>query len=173
MKTVLIVEDEKMIRQGIKTMVQRSGVPVEIIMECNNGETALEILREQKIDVMFTDIRMPKMDGIQLVQRMQEFEHKPLTVAISGYDDFSYAVEMMRQGVREYILKPVERTKITEILKKLDKEIAESRKQNSTSRRIGRQQLKYIVLNEQVTAEEVALLEEQYGEMFFEGSYYV
>ena len=103
MKTVLVVEDEKMIRQGIKTMIQRSGVPVEIIMECNNGETALEILKEQKIDVMFTDIRMPKMDGIELVQKMQELEHKPLTVAVSGYDDFSYAVEMMRHGVREYI----------------------------------------------------------------------
>ena len=51
MKTLLIVEDEKMIRQGIKTMVQRSGVPVEVIVECNNGETALEIIKEQKIDV--------------------------------------------------------------------------------------------------------------------------
>ena len=57
MKTVLIVEDEKMIRQGIKTMIMRSGVPIETIMECNNGETALEILKEQEIDVMFTDIR--------------------------------------------------------------------------------------------------------------------
>ena len=54
MKTVLIVEDEKMIRQGIKTMIMRSGVPIETIMECNNGETALEILKEQEIDVMFT-----------------------------------------------------------------------------------------------------------------------
>lgn len=51
MKTVLIVEDEKMIRQGIKTMIMRSGVPIETIMECNNGETALEILKEQEIDV--------------------------------------------------------------------------------------------------------------------------
>ena len=109
MKTVLVVEDEKMIRQGIKTMIQRSGVPVEVIMECSNGETALEVLREQKIDVMFTDIRMPRMDGIELVQKMQELDYQPLTVAVSGYDDFSYAVEMMRNGVREYILKPVER----------------------------------------------------------------
>ena len=46
MKTVLIVEDEKMIRQGIKTMIMRSGVPIEVIMECNNGETALEIIKE-------------------------------------------------------------------------------------------------------------------------------
>ena len=85
MKTVLIVEDEKMIRQGMKAMVQRSGVPVEVIMECSNGQMALEILKEQKIDVMFTDIRMPKMDGIALVQAMQECEHVPLTVAVSGY----------------------------------------------------------------------------------------
>ena len=68
MKTVLIVEDEKLIRQGLRKMIQRSGVPVEVIMECNNGETALEILKEQSIDVMFTDIRMPKMDGIELVE---------------------------------------------------------------------------------------------------------
>ena len=108
MKTLLIVEDEKMIRQGIKTMVQRSGVPVEVILECNNGETALEVIREHKIDVMFTDIRMPKMDGIELVKQMQSCEHIPLTVAISGYDDFAYAVEMLRNGVREYILKPIE-----------------------------------------------------------------
>ena len=69
---------------------------------------ALEILREQEIEVMFTDIRMPKMDGIELVQKMQSFEHVPLTVAVSGYDDFTYAVEMMRNGVREYLLKPIE-----------------------------------------------------------------
>ena len=53
MKTVLIVEDEKLIRQGLRKMIQRSGVPVEVIMECNNGETALEILKEQSIDFMF------------------------------------------------------------------------------------------------------------------------
>ena len=125
MKTVLIVEDEKMIRQGMKAMVQRSGVPVEVIMECSNGQMALEILKEQKIDVMFTDIRMPKMDGIALVQAMQECEHVPLTVAVSGYDDFSYAVEMMRQGVREYLLKPVDREKVREILEKFNREIEE------------------------------------------------
>ena len=71
MKTVLIVEDEKMIRQGIKTMIMRSGVPIETIMECNNGETALEILKEQEIDVMFTDIRMPKMDGITVLKNIR------------------------------------------------------------------------------------------------------
>ena len=111
MKTVLIVEDEKLIRQGIRTMVQRSGVPIEVIMECNNGEAALDILKDQKVDVMFTDIRMPKMDGLELVREVQKLSHKPQIVAVSGYDDFAYAVELLRHGVREYILKPVEREK--------------------------------------------------------------
>ena len=122
MKTVLIVEDEKLIRQGIRTMVQRSGVPIEVIMECNNGEAALEILKDQKVDVMFTDIRMPKMDGLELVREVQKLSHKPQIVAVSGYDDFAYAVELLRHGVREYILKPVEREKITAILKTLEEE---------------------------------------------------
>lgn len=129
MKTVLIVEDEKLIRQGIRTMVQRSGVPIEVIMECNNGEAALEILKDQKVDVMFTDIRMPKMDGLELVREVQKLSHKPQIVAVSGYDDFAYAVELLRHGVREYILKPVEREKITAILKTLEEEYEQKRKQ--------------------------------------------
>ena len=71
MRTLLIVEDEKLIRQGIKVMVQRSGVPVERILECSNGEQALEVLKTEDVDVMFTDIRMPKMDGITLVKEAQ------------------------------------------------------------------------------------------------------
>ena len=115
MNTLLIVEDEKLIRQGLKAMVYRSGVPVENVLECRNGEEALEILKMQKIDVMFTDIRMPKMDGMALMRAMQELPCKPLTVAVSGYDDFSYAVEMMRGGAREYLLKPVDRDKVKEV----------------------------------------------------------
>ena len=82
MKTVLIVEDEKLIRQGLRKMIQRSGVPVEVIMECNNGETALEILKEQSIDVMFTDIRMPKMDGLTLLHNVNTYR-SPLRSAVT------------------------------------------------------------------------------------------
>ena len=58
MRKLLLVEDEKLIRQGIRSMIERSGVDVEEIIECNNGEVALEILQSTEIDVMFTDIRM-------------------------------------------------------------------------------------------------------------------
>lgn len=173
MKTLLIVEDEKMIRQGIKAMVQRSGVPVEVIIECNNGKMALEVLKEQHIDVMFTDISMPQMNGIELVKEMQGCEHVPLTVVISGYDDFSYAVEMLRNGVREYILKPVERDKITAILKKLDEELESQKIVAENYQKIGYQQMKHVMLSSQITREEIATLEEQYAETFFGGVYQV
>ena len=166
MKTVLVVEDEKLIRQGIKTMIQRSGVPVEVILECNNGEAALEIIREQKIDVMFTDIRMPKMNGIELVEKMQECEHVPLTVAISGYDDFSYAVGMMRNGVREYILKPVERQKLVDILKKLNEEVENASEQEIAKQKLGCRQIKHLMLIPGTSEEELAVLEAQYAKEF-------
>lgn len=155
MHTLLIVEDEKMIRQGIRTMVQRSGVPVDVILECNNGESALEILRSQKVDVMFTDIRMPRMNGIELIKAMQELPEPPLTVAVSGYDDFTYAVELMRMGVKEYILKPVDREQIRKIMEKLEEEINRHIYSQETSRTVGCQQLKYLLLSNNLTQAEL------------------
>ena len=173
MKTVLIVEDEKLIRQGIRTMIQRSGVPVEVIMECSNGEMALEILQNQKVDVMFTDIRMPKMAGIDLVQKLQEFPEKPLVVAVSGYADFTYAVEMLRMGVRDYLLKPVEREKLCDIMRKLDQELTESRENSQNSKRLGHQQFKYLMLNEKITEEELDMMQSGYESEFDLHAYYV
>lgn len=171
MHTLLIVEDEKMIRQGIKSMIQRSGVPVDNILECNNGEAALEILKMQQVDVMFTDIRMPKMDGITLVKAMQELPNVPLTVAVSGYDDFSYAVEMMRMGVREYILKPVDREKIKEVLEKLNSEILKGQESARADRILGCQQLKYAILNKNLTESEKGFLVKMYENTFISGKY--
>lgn len=172
MKTVLIVEDEKLIRQGLRTIIQRSGVPIEVIMECSNGEMALEILQSQKVDVMFTDIRMPRMTGIELVQKIQELPEKPIIIAVSGYADFSYAVEMLRMGVREYILKPVEREKVWGILNKLEQELAKSRESSRTSKRLGHQQLKYLMLNEKITEEELNTMQSEYESEFDLHAYY-
>lgn len=123
MNTLLVVEDEKLIRQGIVAMIRRSSVPVEEILECRNGEEALEILRKQRVDVMFTDIRMPKMDGLTLVNKMEELSQKPVVIVLSGYDEFSYAVEMMKHGVRDYILKPIKRETIEQLLENLEREL--------------------------------------------------
>lgn len=161
MNKVLVVEDEKLIRQGIASMIKRSGVPVEEVIECNNGLAALDILEDQHVDVVFTDIRMPKMNGIELVQAMQELENPPLAVAISGYDDFSYAVEMMRQGVREYILKPVEREKLKTVLEKLDKELNHRREDQEKTEAMDNQLLKYMLRDKDSNAEDIELMSQK------------
>ncbi|MDO4331851.1 MAG: response regulator [Eubacteriales bacterium] len=173
MQTVLIVEDEKMIRQGIRAMIQRSGVPVETIIECNNGQMALDVLASQKVDVMFTDIRMPKMDGIELVREMQQLPERPLTVVISGYDDFSYAVEMLRNGVREYLLKPVDRDKMREVLESMEQELEKKREEESHLRRLGCRQMKQVMLAETMTEWELESLSGRLDNHLLYPSYYV
>ncbi len=161
MNKVLVVEDEKLIRQGIASMIKRSGVPVEEVIECNNGLAAMDILEDQHVDVVFTDIRMPKMNGIELVQAIQELENPPLAVAISGYDDFSYAVEMMRQGVREYILKPVEREKLKTVLEKLDNELNHRREDQEKTEAMDNQLLKYMLRDKDSNAEDIELMSQK------------
>lgn len=167
MKTLLIAEDEKMIRQGLKAMIKRSGVEVEEILECQNGEEALEILEKQEVAVLFTDIRMPKMDGLTLLNKLNERKISPEVVVISGYDDFSYAVEALKCGAREYILKPVNREDIYKIVNNLEQIILEKAKVTEKIEAIEdilQQQIKYILLNPSITRSELKYFEQGFKE---------
>ena len=123
MKSLMIVENEKSIRAGIRAMVANAPVYVETVIECSNGAEAMDVLSSQDIEVMITDIRMPKMDGVELVRRTRELSSPPIVIVISGYSDFDYAVDVFRQGVRDYLLKPIERERIFELLATLDDEL--------------------------------------------------
>lgn len=173
MQKLLIVEDEKMIRQGIAAIAERSPVDIEEIIQCKNGEEALEILKNTKIDVMITDIRMPKKDGITLVKEMQGLPSVPKVIVISGYDDFSYAVELLRHGAREYLLKPIEREKIISVLLKLEEEIKRENQQQDNVMKAGLQQLKYMLMNEDISEAEITTIEKQCTEYFLKGDYCV
>lgn len=169
----MIVEDEKMIRLGIKAMVMKSSVPIQDIILCKNGEEAYEILKSEKIDVMITDIRMPKMDGITLVREIQSLPNIPKVIVISGYDDFSYAVELMHYGAKDYILKPVEREKMNELLRKMEEELELENKQEKKLGKIGCQQFKYMLLNSNISAEEIKNIEEDFKDYFLKVEYIV
>ena len=103
----MIVDDDKALRYVYRKMRVWEQYDFQVTAEAANGKQALQILESQEIDIVFTDIRMPKMDGIELVKQMQSCEHIPLTVAISGYDDFDYARQAISEGVDEYLLKPI------------------------------------------------------------------
>lgn len=171
MYTLLIVEDEKMIRQGIKAIAMRSGVPFARILECRNGEEGLTALLEEPVDLMITDIRMPKMDGITLVERAKAEGRLPLTIVLSGYDDFSYAVALLRAGVQDYILKPVDRQKLTELLHAMAGRLQQAEMARSNAHQLGISQLKYLLLNHALGEAETNAIVTEFTAQYGDGPY--
>lgn len=171
MNRVLIAEDEKFIRQGLKTMVRRASIPVGEILEARDGEEALAILREQAVDLLITDIRMPKMDGIQLVSQLDAIGRRPMVLVVSGYDDFSYAVEMLRNGVSDYLLKPVERERLYEALEKLEDQFQRLRAAAEEQTQQARQALRQLMLEQDTGSREWEELAAQCAGGFFPGPY--
>lgn len=102
---VLIVDDERIIRFGIASMVHWSELGVELVGEASNGEEGLHLFKETMPDIVFTDIRMSGMDGIEMMTRIKQIKPEVKFAILSGYPDFSYAKEAMRLGASDYLLK--------------------------------------------------------------------
>lgn len=119
MRNILIVEDEKMIRYGIYVMIEESGISYREVTECRNGKEAVACLEKDRYDLVLTDVRMPRMSGLELAEWIYENmdeESRPLIVAISGYAEFEYAKGMMKYKAMDYLLKPVDRKELNKIL---------------------------------------------------------
>jgi len=170
MNKILIAEDEKFIRMGLKTMVLRSPIPVGEIYEARDGEEALALLREHRVDLLITDIRMPKMDGIQLVSQLDAIGSRPMVLVVSGYDYFSYAVEMLRNGASDYLLKPVERERLYEALEKLEEQYQRRQAADEEQHQQVRRALRQLMF-EQGGGPEWERLAAQCAPHFFPGPY--
>ncbi|MDQ0917104.1 response regulator [Paenibacillus sp. V4I5] len=118
---VLIVDDEPVIRRGMVKMAEMYTPSFSKIQTAENGVAALERIRVCEPDLVLTDVRMPKMDGLELCRIIhEEFPHIK-TVVISGYSDFEYAQKSMDYGVRHYMLKPVTKSDVHGMLDQLIK----------------------------------------------------
>ncbi|MBP1962327.1 response regulator transcription factor [Paenibacillus aceris] len=118
---VLIVDDEPVIRRGMVKMAELYAPAFSKIQTAENGEAALEQIRASEPDLVLTDVRMPKMDGLELCKIIhEEFPHIK-TVVISGYNDFEYAQKSMNYGVRHYLLKPATKSDVHDMLDQLIK----------------------------------------------------
>lgn len=116
---VLIAEDETITATALATLINKNEEPFEVVGIVENGEKALEALKKEKIDVLFTDIRMPIMDGMELLERIKEEKIEVFTVILSGYEEFEYARKALRYQVIEYLLKPLSKTGLSSVLKKI------------------------------------------------------
>lgn len=120
----MVVEDEQVIREGIKVLLEEVIMGYEVLWEATNGQRALEILNIEIPELIITDIRMPKMDGIDFITLLKEKYKEVPVIVVSGYDDFIYVREALRLGVKDYLLKPINRKELTSILEtiSIDKE---------------------------------------------------
>lgn len=119
MYKVFLADDEMWISFTLKKLIDRSGLPFQVIGEANNGVTALEEIEDKKPDVLFTDIRMPGLNGLELLEEISEKNLSVNVVLISGYAEFEYAQSALRLGGFDYLLKPVEQKHLNAVLMRL------------------------------------------------------
>ncbi len=130
MPSILIVDDETIFRSGLKKMIGEIDSDWIIAGEARDGIEALELVKERQPDAILTDIRMPKMDGIQLQKTVAEQFSHIVCVVISGYDDFMYVQQSIRQGAKDYIMKPIEREELRASLNKMKEKIRQQQYAN-------------------------------------------
>lgn len=127
MYKVLIVDDEIMIRRGLSRIIKWEQIGFELAGAVGDAREALKILEETPVDVLLTDISMPEVTGLELIRMAKEARPRIKTVVISGYSEFDYAIEAIKLKVENYILKPLDPQKITEIFEGLRKNLDEER----------------------------------------------
>lgn len=118
MYKILLVEDEQIVRVALKSLIDWNANGFEMPLEARNGEEGLEILLNESIDLVMTDINMPVMDGITFIKHINKMDHKPLIIVLSAYNDYNLVRDAFRMGIYDYISKTeMEPEQITAILK--------------------------------------------------------
>ena len=123
---VLVVEDEKLIRDNMVEKIELCDPSFTVVAAVSNGAEALDILQSRSVDVVFTDVRMPVMDGLALAREVRSRYPLVRVVIVSGYADFAYAQQAIQAGVEEYLLKPVKVDLLAEALSRLKARLGET-----------------------------------------------
>lgn len=127
MYKVIIVDDERIIRSGLSCFIDWEAMGFEVVEAFEDGENAIEYLKNHSVDVVLTDIRMARVSGIELAKYIFDNKIATKVVMISGYKDFDYARNAIEYNVVQYILKPVNSRKLVEIFQGLKAEFDEEK----------------------------------------------
>lgn len=139
MYKVFVVDDEIAIREGIRNSRIWDGGMLTLVGEAGDGEIAYPMIRDERPDIVITDIKMPFMDGMELCRQIHKTMPRTQLVILSGYDNFSYAQQAISYGVQEYLLKPVSSAKLEETLNRIAQRIENERKERVSQEQMYRQ----------------------------------
>ncbi len=127
MYRMLIVDDERVIRETISQHIDWTSLDVQILGTASNGLDAYDMIMDESPDIVMTDIRMPGFSGLDLLQRIKSLHPDIEFIILSGYGEFEYAQRAMQWGVRHYLLKPCSKDKIIESVQNVIHEISHRR----------------------------------------------
>ena len=132
MNTVFIADDELIIRQGLKCIIEWEELGFQIIGEASNGEDALHTILREQPDVVMLDIRMPKRTGLEVVKEAREQGYTGKVIILSGFSEFKYAQEAIRYGVEYYLTKPIDEDELLKTIQEISQNLSKEAKQNET-----------------------------------------
>jgi two-component system response regulator YesN len=127
---VLIADDEPKIRRGLRSTLERLRPDMKVVAEAEDGETALALVKDWKPDILMIDIRMPFLNGLELIEKINEVSRDCIIIVVTGHDEFEYAQRALHLKVFEYVLKPVPRDVLATVLDRAEAELAGTRRQS-------------------------------------------
>ena len=123
MLKVMLVDDESLIIEGLKNIIEWDKLGLKVVQTANDGEEAIKKFKDQPVDIVVTDINMPRVTGFEFLKKLKEINENVRFIVLSGYDTFSYAKKAIELGVKSYLLKPVDEEELEDTLKLIVKDI--------------------------------------------------
>ncbi|HPU63431.1 MAG TPA: response regulator, partial [Mobilitalea sp.] len=174
MFNVQIVDDEPIVRMGLKKLIPWEKYGFKVVCEAQNGIEALNQLENIKIDLTITDIEMPIMNGIEFIKKVNEKKNKPLIVILTAYEEFEYAKTAIDYGVMGYIIKPIIESQICEMLEQIREKLTITVNRDFDSE-LDRKLIEAVIKTDDTAfriMEEIIEEEKEYGEKDISGTCY-
>lgn len=124
---LIICDDERIIRETIRNLIDWESLGIQIVGVCRDGIEAYDAIVDEYPDIVLTDIKMPGLSGLKLIQKITQTYDKIEFVILSGYGEFALATEAMKYGVKHYLLKPCNEKQIIEVMQQVKKECYHNR----------------------------------------------
>lgn len=121
MLKIVLVDDEPLILKGLESIIPEFEQSIEIIGTAKNGAVALDLFANQEVDVLLTDIEMPVMNGLELIDEWKKRQPATKTIVLSGFEDFHYVKRGLSAGIENYLLKPLNEQELKETLIQIEK----------------------------------------------------
>lgn len=149
---LLIVDDEELIRQGLRARLEYLQIDVDEVFEAASGAEAIRTVEKYAVDIVITDIRMPDMDGLTLIEEIQKVRRGSVQfIVLSGYAEFAYAETAIRLGVKAYLLKPLSNDELKNTFDKLYREMEQNVKARNAlmmEKKLNREKQEYLLEKE-------------------------